>query len=143
MKWSRGLTRRDACIVLQREAMAAFGVFILLLNILSGSLSHTHYDAASGLTPSANSGKMAICSGKQMIYVDEDGNVIPTDQGQGHQHDCACCLLMQASAVIPPPPHAPEPLQLAAIQVLRAGDIQHLNTAAIPTRRNRGPPSQA
>ena len=144
MKGSRGcLTQRSARIAFPREAMALFGVFVLLLNILSGSLSHVHHGTDNGLALPLNASKMAICSGTQMVFVDKDGNTVPADQGQGPQHECACCLLMQANAVMPPRPHAPNPLQLATIQILRPGDARHSDAAAIPTRRNRDPPSQA
>jgi hypothetical protein len=128
---------------LRREAVAAFCVFVLLLNTLAGFLSHSHYAAAGGLALPADGGKMAICSGTQMVFVDKDGNVIPGDpQQQRPDLDCACCLLMQAHAVMPPPPSGPEQLQLAGIQVLRPNNAQHADAAAVPTRRNRDPPSQ-
>jgi hypothetical protein len=136
-------TRRGARNSLRREAVAAFCVFVLLLNTLAGFLSHSHYAAADGLALPVNGSKMVICSGTQMFFVDKDGNVIPGEQRQRPDLECACCLLMQAHAVMPPPPSNPEPLQLAAIQVLRPGDARHLGAEAALTRRNRGPPSQA
>ncbi len=137
-------TRRNARNALGREAVAAFCVFVLLLNTLTGFLSHTHYAAADGLALPLNGSKMTICSGTEMVFVDMDGNVIPGDpHHQQQDHDCACCLLMQANAVMPPPPSGPEPLQLAAIQVLRPSDARHLDAEAALTHRNRGPPSQA
>ena len=136
-------TRRYARNALRREAVAAFCVFVLLLNTLAGFLSHSHYAGADGLALPADGSKMVICSGTQMVLVDKDGNVIPGEPRQRPGSECACCLLMQAHAVMPPPPSGPEPLQLAAIQVLRPNSAQHADTAAVPTRRNRGPPSQA
>lgn len=136
------LTRRNARSALRREAVAAFCVFVLLLNTLAGFLSHSHYGAAEGLALSLDGSKMAICSGTQMVFVDKDGNTLPGQQPQQH-HDCACCLLMLTSAVVPPPPAAPGPLELAAIQIMRPSEAEHLHAAAAPTRRNRGPPSQA
>ncbi len=144
MKGSRGcLTRRGACIALRREAMALFGVFVLLLTILTGSLSHVHYGAEDGLALPLNGSKMAICSGTRMVFVDKDGNTIPVDQEQGHDHECACCMLMQASAVMPPPPYAPKPLRVSSIEILQPGSARHLDAVAVSIRRNRDPPSQA
>jgi hypothetical protein len=141
MKESRGiLTRRNVRIALRREAMLLPSVFILLLNILTGSLSYSHYGAAAALP--LNGGKMAICSSKQRVFAGNGGNTIPSDRQQ-QQHECACCLPALASAVMPPPPPAPDPLQLAVIQVLRPSDTGHLDAPAVPTRRNRGPPFQA
>ena len=138
------LTRRNARNALGREAVAAFCVFVLLLNTLTGFLSHTHYATADGLALPVDGSKMVICSGTRMVFVDKDGNVIPgKPQQQRRNHVCACCVLMQAHAVMPPPPSAPEPLQLAAIQVLRPSDARHLDAEAALTHRNRGPPSQA
>jgi len=136
-------TRRDARNSLRREAVAAFCVFVLFLNTLAGFLSHSHYAGADGLALPVNGSKMVICSGTQMFFVDEDGNAIPGEPLRRPELECACCLLMQAHAVMPPPPSSPEPLQLAAIQVLRPNSAQHADAAAVPTRRNRGPPSQA
>ena len=136
------LTRRNARNALGRGAVAAFCVFVLLLNTLAGFLSHSHYGAAAGLALPLDGSKMAVCSGARMFFVDKDGNAVPGEPQQ-QQHDCACCLLMQANAVMPPPPSAPEPLGLAAVLIMRPSDTQHLNAAAVPTRRNRDPPSQA
>ncbi len=137
------LTRRNARNALGRGAVAACCVFVLLLNTLAGFLSHSHYGAAAGLALPLDGSKMAVCSGARMVFVDKDGNAVPGEPQPQQQHDCACCLLMQASAVMPPPPSAPEPLGLAAILIMRPSDTQHINTAAVPTRRNRDPPSQA
>jgi hypothetical protein len=138
------LTRRNSRNALGREAVAAFCVFVLLLNTLAGFLSHSHYAVAGALSLRLDGSKMAICSGTQMIFVDKDGNVIPGEPEQQRPDlECACCLLMQAHAVMPPPPSAPERLQLAAIQVLRPGDERHLPAQAAITHRNRDPPSQA
>ncbi len=130
---------------LGRETAAAFGVFVLLLNIISGSLSHSHFDAQGGLALSQDGSKMAICSGARMIFLDREGNIVPGEPGepQHPQHECVCCLLMQASAVLPPPPPAPAPLEIFAIQILRPGAVQHLHAAAVPAPRNRDPPFQA
>jgi hypothetical protein len=138
-------TRRNARIALRRGAVAAFCVFVLLLNTLAGFLSHSHYGAAAGLALPLDGSKMAVCSGARMVFVDKDGNTVPGEQQPPpqQQHECACCLLMQASAVMPPPPSAPGPLGLAAVLIMRPSDTQHLNAAAVPTRRNRDPPSQA
>ncbi|MGO9486180.1 MAG: DUF2946 family protein [Rhodomicrobium sp.] len=135
-------TRRNARSALRREAVAAFCVFVLLLNTLAGFLSHSHYDATGGLALPLDGSKMAICSGRQMVFVDKDGNALPGQPPQ-QQHDCACCLLMLSSAVVPPPPAAPGPLELGAIQIMRPADAERLHAAAGPTHRNRGPPSQA
>jgi hypothetical protein len=134
------LMRRYARGALRREAVTAFSVFVLLLNVLTGTLWHTHHDAA-GLALSLDGNKMAICSGTQMAFIDKDGNTIPVPQQR--QHECACCLLMQASAVIPPPPPGPAPLELAAIQILRPHDAERLDAASVQARRNRDPPFQA
>ena len=136
------LTRRNARNVLRRGAVAVFCVSVLLLNTLAGFLSHSHYAAAAGLTLPLDGSKMAICSGSQMVFVDKDGNALPGEPAQ-QQHDCACCLLMQVSAVVPPPPSALEPVRLATIQIKRPNDTRQLDAAAVPTRRNRDPPSQA
>jgi hypothetical protein len=132
--------RRYARGALRREAVTAFSAFVLLLNVLTGALWHTHYDAG-GLMHSADGSKMAICSGTQMVFIDKDGNTVPVPPQQ--QHDCACCLLMQASAVMPPPPSGPSPLELAAIQIMRPNDVERLDAASVQARRNRGPPFQA
>lgn len=138
------LTRRNARNALAREAVAAFCVFVLLLNTLTGFLSHTHYAVADGLALPVDGSKMLICSGTQMVFVDKDGNVIPGEPRQQRPDlECACCLLMQANAVMPPPPSGPEPLQLAGIQILRPNNARHADAAAVPTHRNRDPPSQA
>ena len=137
-------TRRCARNALRREAVAAFCVCVLLLNTLAGFLSHSHYAVADGLASPLDGSKMAICSGTRMVFVDKDGNVIPGDpQQQRPGLECACCLLMQAHAVMPPPPYGPEALRLAGIQVPRPSGAQHADAAAVPTRRNRDPPSQA
>ncbi len=137
------MTRRNARSAHRCETVAIFCVFVLLFNTLAGFLSHSHYAALDGLALPLDGSKMVICSGTQMIFVDKDGNAVPGQPQQQQDHDCACCLLMQANAVMPPPPSGPEPLQLAAIQVLRPIDARHLDDAAVPTRRNRDPPSQA
>lgn len=137
------LTRRSARNALAREAVAAFCVFVLLLNTLAGFLSHTHYAVAEGLTLSLDGSKMAICSGTQMVFVDKDGNVIPGEPGQRPDLECACCLLMQANAVMWPPPSGPEALQRAGILILRPNNARQADAAAVPTRRNRDPPSQS
>jgi hypothetical protein len=134
--------RRCVCHALRREAVAAFSIFVLLANILTGELSHTHYGGEDGLALALSGGKMAICSGARMVFIDADGNAVPVPQHQQHQ-ECACCLLMQANAVMPPPPFAPEPQQLAAIQVLRPNSVARLDAAAVHAFRNRDPPSQA
>jgi Protein of unknown function (DUF2946) len=136
------LTRRNARSAYQRGAVAAFCVAVLLLNTVAGFLSHSHYDAA-GLALPLDGSKMAICSGTQMVFVDKDGNTVPAPLDQQQHHECACCLLMQASAVMPPRPSAPEPLELTAIRIMWPGHAQQVDAAAVPTRRNRGPPSQA
>lgn len=137
-------TRRRARNALRREAVAAFCVFVLLLNTFAGFLSHSHYAAGDGFALPVDGSRMVICSGTQMVLVDKDGNVIPGEPRQQRPDlECACCLLMQAHAVMPPPPYDPEPLRLAGIQVLRPNGAQHADAAAVPTRRNRGPPSQA
>jgi hypothetical protein len=136
--------RRCARNALRREAVAAFCVCVLLLNTVAGFLAHSHYAVADGLALPVDGSKMAICSGTRMVFVDKDGNVIPGDpQQQRPDLECACCLLMQAHAVMPPPPYGPEPLRLTVIQVLRQNNAQHADAAAVPTRRNRDPPSQA
>ncbi len=134
--------RRRAGSALRREAVTAFSAFVLCLNILTGTLSHTHYAAAAdGLELALNGSKMAICSGTQMVFIDEDGNAIPVPQQQQH-HECACCLLMLASAVMPPP-SVPLALEAGAIHILRPNDAERLGTAAVQAHRNRDPPSQA
>ena len=135
-------TGRNARSALRREAVAAFCVFVLLLNTLAGFLSHSHYAAADGLALPLDGSKMSICSGTRMVFVDKDGNVIPGEPQQRPDFECACCLLMQANAVMPPPPSAPEPLQLAAILIMRPGDARRLDAEAALTHRNRDPPSQ-
>jgi Protein of unknown function (DUF2946) len=137
------LTRRNARIALRREAMAVFGVFVLLLNILAGFVAHVHYAAETGLALSLNGGKIAICSGSRVVFIDGDGNNVPANEEQGQRHKCACCMLMKASAVMPPPPHTPKPLYLAAIQISQPGGAKHFHAVAVPTRRNRDPPSHA
>jgi hypothetical protein len=135
------LTRLSAAGVGTRPAVTMFAVFVLLLNILTGTLSHAHYGDDGISIPSGGS-KMAICSGTQMVYIDKDGNATPVPHQQG-QLECACCLLMQASAVMPPPSAAPSPLQLAAIQILRPAGAELARAAAVRTFGNRDPPSQA
>ncbi|MGO8954023.1 MAG: DUF2946 family protein [Rhodomicrobium sp.] len=129
---------------LQREA-AAFGVLVLVLNILIGSLSHSHSESAHGLALAEHGGKMAICSSGRMVFAREDGVPVTgqSDKPQHQKHECNCCVLMQSSAVLPPPPSAPAPAELTAVQIMRPGATRHSGAAAIPTRRNRGPPSQA
>ena len=136
------LTRLDAPGALTREAVTLFSVFVLLLNILTGTLSHAHYGGDGLALPSGGS-KMAICSGTQMVFIDKDGNATPAPpQQQGH-HECACCLLMQASAVLPPHSAAPSPLELTAIQILRPAGAERAGATAVRAFRNRDPPSQA
>lgn len=127
---------------LRREAAPAFGIFIVLLNILAGSLSQ--FGAARGLAFSQD-GQIVLCTGGPMLVLDKDGNIVPGEPGkpQHQQHECPCCVLMHASAVLPSPPSAPTPAELAAIQIMRPGAAQHLDAAAVSTRRNRDPPQQA
>ncbi|MFZ0572928.1 MAG: DUF2946 family protein [Rhodomicrobium sp.] len=125
----------------EREAAVAFGVFVLLLNVLAGTLSHSYFHPAGGLALSQDGSKIAICSGARMVFVDRDGKIVPAAPGEPqHQHECICCLLMQASAVLPPQSPAPAPLKLSVIQTLRPSGVQHLHAAAVPTIRNRDPP---
>jgi hypothetical protein len=133
--------RRSACIARKREAVAAFSIFVLLFNILTGILSHHHYGGQDGLGLTLDGGKMAICSGSKMVFIDKDGRAVPVPPQQQH-NDCACCLLMQASAVMPPPPSAPPPPELAAIQILRPNDVAQLDAARVHARGNRDPPYQ-
>ena len=101
-------TRRCARNALRREAVAAFCVFVLLLNTLAGFLSHSHYAAA---------GRVCAAGGRQ-----QNGHLLRHADGfrrQGWQcHpwrtaeqqpdlECACCLLMQAHAVRCPRRHPP------------------------------------
>ncbi len=129
---------------LRREAAAAFGVFVVLLNILAGSLSILQFGIARGRALSQD-GAIMLCTGGEMVFLGGDGTIVPGEPGkpQHEQHECPCCVLMHASAVLPPPPSAPAPADLAAIQIMRPGTAQHLDAAAVPTRRNRGPPAQA
>lgn len=136
------MTRRNARIAPRREARAAIGVFILLLNIFTGFLSHVHYAAEAGLAFPRNGGRMVICSGTRMVFIGKDGKPVPEEEGQERGHRCACCMLMKASAVMPPPPHTPKPLHLAAIQILRPSGARHFDAVAVPARRNRDPPFQ-
>ncbi|MGO9173255.1 MAG: DUF2946 family protein [Rhodomicrobium sp.] len=130
---------------LRREAAAAFGVLVLLLNILTGSFSHSHSGSVHGLALAEDGSKMAICAGGQMVFAGEDGVAVTgeSDKPQQQQHECNCCVLMQSNAVLPPPPSAPAPAELTAVQIMRPGVAQHADAAAVPTRRNRDPPSQA
>ncbi len=129
---------------LGREAAAAFGVLVLLLNILTGSLSH-HSESTHGLALPEDGSKMAICGGGSTIFAGEDGVPVTGDSGKSRhqQHECNCCVLMHSNAVLPPPPSAPAPAELSAVQIMRPGAVQPADAAAIPTRRNRDPPSQA
>ncbi len=129
--------------VLRREAAAAFGVLVLLLNIAAGALSLSHFGTARGLA-FTQEGKVAICAGGGMHFLRADGKIPPggPDEPQQWQHECTCCVLMQSGAAPPQPFTGPKPAELTAIQVLRPGAARHLEAAAVPTRRNRGPPSQ-
>jgi hypothetical protein len=136
LKW-----RRDA---LAREAVAAFGVFVLLLSALAGSLSHSHFEGDRALALSPDGSKIAICSGARMVFADANGNIVPDrNQPQHQDHRCACCLLMQANAVLSPPPAMVAPLELTAIQTLSPGLADPLDAAPVSARRNRDPPFQA
>lgn len=126
---------------LRREAVTAFGIFVVLLNILAGSLSLSQFGTARGLAFSQD-GEVVLCTGGEMLILDRDGNVVP-GKPQHQQHECPCCVLMHASAVLPPPPSAPVLAELAAIQIMRPGAAQPLDAAAVPIRRNRDPPQQA
>ena len=128
----------------RREAVTAFGIFVVLLNILAGSLSLSQFGTARRLAFSQD-GEVVLCTGGEMLILNRDGNVVPGKPGkpQHQQHECPCCVLMHASAVLPPPPSAPVPAELAAVQIMRPGAAQHLDAAAVPIRRNRDPPQQA
>lgn len=131
-------------VAFRREAAVALGVLVLLLNIAAGALSLSHFGTARGLAYSQE-GKVAICSSGGMHVLGADGKVPPggPDEPQHWQHGCTCCVLMQAGAAPPQPAAGLKPAEHTVIHVLRPGAARHLEAAAVPTRRNRGPPSQA
>ena len=131
-------------VALPREAAVAFGVLVLLLNIAAGALSLSHFGTARGLAYSQE-GKVAICSGGGMHFLGTDGKVPPggPDEPRQWQHGCTCCVSMQAEAAPPRPAAGLKPAEHTVIHILRPGAGRRLEAAAVPTRRNRGPPSQA
>jgi hypothetical protein len=130
-------------VALRRGMAAVFGVLVLLLNIVAGALSLSHFGTVRGLAFAQN-GKVAVCSGGGMHFLGADGKIHPgnQDQPQPRQHECTCCVFMQAGAAPPQAAAGLKPAELSVIQVLRPGVALHVEAAAVPTRRNRGPPSQ-
>ena len=137
-----GLQRRGGG-ALCREAAAAFGVLIVLLNVLAGGFSNAHFEVSRRLAFSTD-GNIVLCSGGQMLILGPDGRILPGEPSGSHhsEHDCICCIMMQTGGALPPPP-APAPARLAAIQIMRPGAAELLEAASVPTYRNRGPPLQA
>ena len=139
-----GHGQRGRSGALRREAAAGLGVLVLLLNIVAGALSLSHFCTARGLA-FTQEGKVAICSGGGMHFLGADGKIPPgnPDEPQPWQHECTCCVFMQAGTAPPEPAAGLKPAELTVIHVLRPGVAQHLEAAAVSTRRNRGPPLQA
>ena len=131
-------------VALRREAAVGLGVLVLLLNIVAGALSLSHFGTARGLA-FARDGKVAICSGGGMHFLGVDGKIPPggPDEPQQWQHECTCCVFMQAGTTPPQPAAELKPAELTVIHILRPGAAPHLEASAVPTGRNRGPPSQA
>ncbi len=138
-----GRTGRSGA-VLRREGAAFTGVLILLLNIAAGALSLSHFGTVRAFV-FAQEGKAAICSFGGIQVLGMDGEPLPDgpDKPQQGLRECTCCVLMQAGTALPLPVAAPKPAMLAAIQYLRPGPTHHLETAAVSTQRNRGPPLRA
>jgi Protein of unknown function (DUF2946) len=130
--------------VFGRKAAAVFGVLVVLVNIAAGSLSLSHFAAVNGQALSQE-GKIAICSGGNMLFHGADGTDGPagSDPAQHTQHECFCCLWMQAASAAITPASLLAPDFPPSSQVLKPGTVQHLRPAAVPARRNRDPPAQA
>ena len=128
----------------RRREAAALGVLVLLLNIVAGALSLSYFGTVRGLA-FAQEGKVAVCSGGGMHFLGANGEIPPGDSDVPPlwQHGCPCCVMTQAGAPLPPPAAGLKPAELTVVYVLRPGAARHLEAAAVPTRRNRGPPSQA
>ncbi len=131
-------------VALRREAAVGLGVLVLLLNIAAGALSLSHFGTMRGLA-FVQEGEVAICSGGGMHFLGADGKIPPggPDEPQQWQYECTCCVFMQAGTAPPQPAAELKPAELTVIHILRPGAAQHLEATAVPTRRNRGPPSQA
>ena len=127
----------------RREAAAFTGVVILLLNIATGALFLSNFGTVRAFV-FAQEGKAVICSFGG-VHPGMNGETLPGGPDKPRQglHECSCCVLMQAGTALPPAAAAPKPAALAVIQLLRPGSARDLKAAAVPTRRNRGPPLQA
>ena len=128
----------------RRREAAALGILVLLLNIVAGALSSSYFGTVRGLA-FAQEGKVAVCSGGGMHLLGANGEIPPGDSDvpPPWQHGCPCCVMAQAGAPLPPPAAGLKPAELTIVYVLRPGAARHLEAAAVPTSRNRGPPSQA
>lgn len=63
---------------LSRDAGAALGVFVLILNIVAGPFFQSHSVASGRLAFSWDGSKTAICSGARTVFADGGGHPAQT-----------------------------------------------------------------